>query len=223
MSPDEAKAEIHEIMYSGTHALHEKFTQSHPDAITRLNELWSQTAVPPPAEPVPPTQPQPGTPPPPQAGGSKGKGPSPGINPGAIVAQKSDADLAAERKISIDHLISVHGPAEAGSITRAAQETVAKLCTTGADQEVYDVLDKLGNDVELIEHAAGLRGKLNNLRTVDTTRMTEQELRSRAVVAVVHLFGGIETPLTRKFEAFFPDQASQERLERWLASKEFGR
>ena len=39
MSPDEAQKEIHEIMHSDSHPMHERFTKSHPDAIEHVEHI----------------------------------------------------------------------------------------------------------------------------------------------------------------------------------------
>jgi hypothetical protein len=219
MTPDEAQKEIREIMYSGTHALHEKFTQSHPDAITRLNELWSQTAVPDPQPPPQPPPPQPGIAPAPQASPN---GPPLNLGP-------SESDIANERRLAEMHLVETLGPAQAGEAVRNAREVFNSLVqkTNAGDQAFLDLFvgAGLGNDPSLIVHLAGLKGKLANLGpsldAATVSRMPEQERLGRAVAATVALLGSLDGPLVKRLEKLFADPESQSEIMNWLASKNF--
>jgi hypothetical protein len=214
MSPDEAQKEIHEIMHSDSHPMHERFTKSHPDAIEHMNKLWEATAVSPPAEPVPPGAPVPA----PQASPNR-----PPLNLGP-----TESDIANERRLAETHLIETLGAREAGEAVRNAREVFGQLFQrdNASDQAMLARIEmSIGNDVEVITHLAGLRGKLAglgpSLDVATVARMSQDEKLSRAVAATVALLGSLDSPLVRRLEKFFPDGQSQLELMNWLASKNF--
>jgi hypothetical protein len=192
-----AEAEIHNVMYDKNHVMYERFHRSDPEVVRYVNLLWEKTAAP---EPQPPSAPQVSI-------------------PDQIAAAQSKVDA---EKRSVDNLIAEVGPIEAAARQKAADETVCQLCdpSSQADQEFVNVLLQLRPDPEFRDRASSIRPKLN-ARTVDISRMSTAELRARVDANLQELFGGKDTPLMRKFEKYFPTEASQSRLFYWLASKNF--
>jgi len=218
---EKAQSEINAILNDKSHAMYERFHRSDPEAITYVNKLWERTAVQQPETPPPP-------PTTPQIGNTSGQGQPPGVDPGAIAAQKSDSDVANEQKLATDHLIQTLGASEAGITVKDAREVFGRLFERNNDGDqamLAQIETSIGNDPTVILHLASLKGKLAGLGPsldgATVARMSHDEKLGRAVSATVALFGSLESPLVKRLEKLFPDELSQAEAINWLASKNF--
>jgi hypothetical protein len=180
-----AEAEFKSILYDVSNPKHGLLLRGDPDTRDYMASL-SKRITPPSPEPQPA---------PPQTGGTLGKAPVAGVDPGAIVGEKSPADSP---EIAEQHLRYQW---------RQDFEFNMKMMEAGrdsvfhkgdpADEIVYDAVLKspLANDPRFLEVLRTIGKEPLAVNVADISRFSEQERRDMAAVVAVGLLRDTGIPV----------------------------